>query len=131
MLPEEVVFCPHGKQGVWDVLESAVGVRNVPENKAIPRPLFLRNGAMVQIWAPGRIKTTDSTADISCLDEVERVLMQDMGVRRVPDPSVFQGNRPLSFGYGLKAPAPETAALSLRFFIRRLRTGSFPEAVQG
>ncbi|CAE7797750.1 unnamed protein product [Symbiodinium necroappetens] len=131
MLPEEVVFCPHGKQGVWDVLESAVGVRNVPENKAIPRPLFLRNGAMVQIWASGRIKATDSTADISCLDEVERVLMQDMGVRRVPDPSVFQGNRPLSFGYGLKAPAPETAALSLRFFIRRLRTGSFPEAVQG
>ena len=104
VLPQTVIFCPQGKQGVWDVLESAIGVRNVPDNKSIPWSMFLRNGAVLQIWADGRVKATSSLESIDNLDEVESVLVRQLGAHWEPTTSVFQSNRPLIVGYGVKGP---------------------------
>ena len=69
----------NGADGVWDILDKAVGARNTPRENATPWTVFVRTGVLVVVHPDGRIKMSSTTARTSDIEFLEQTISTRMG----------------------------------------------------
>ena len=69
-----VVFADQGDTGLWDILDKAVGVRNIPTYNAMPWTMVLRTGVVVSAFVDGRVSVTCTKSYVSDVEYVEAVV---------------------------------------------------------
>ena len=102
VVPFGVLFDRNGFAGMWDILNAAIGVRNITHVSAMPWICFLRNMAAVTVTAGGRLKVGSATSSIEEVERVEAILQTACGAMWV-----MLGDAPTApesgFQYGQKS----------------------------
>ena len=73
------VFNGLGLSGVWDILDGAVGIKNVPNNNSTPWILLLNTGTIISIRPDGSATIQLGTGTVSAAGQAQRLLEQHFG----------------------------------------------------
>ena len=73
------VFAEDGRSGLWDILEKAVGVRNIPTYNAMPWTMVPRTGVVVSAFIDGRATVTSTKSYVSDIEFVEALVCDKLG----------------------------------------------------
>ena len=99
------VFDGTGVSGVWDVLDTKCGVKNVPKWGSIPWTLALNTGTLVTLYQDGKAITQLGTGSTQSADEAEKILQEVFSgkVVRAQAFSAKAGLNPQRIRYGEKS----------------------------
>jgi hypothetical protein len=96
------IFHRDAQSGIWDILDSEIGTRNVPPYYTSPWTVFLRNGVPVSVQPNGEIIVSTSTARTSDVEAIESLLEARVGAQwiltAVHADNVRSKPTPITFG---------------------------------
>ena len=96
------IFTKDGQGGLWDILQKAVGVRNVPTYNSMPWTMVLRTGVVVAAYVDGRVSVTSTKSYVSDIEFVEALVCDKLGAewRKV----VTGGDKEIRVTFGTQGP---------------------------
>ena len=97
------IFDGFGVNGVWDILNIAVGARGAASNNAIPWVILTRSHVCVAVWPSGKVQISPGRASLVALQAVENTLVKQFNGQwmREEEFSAERGTNQILITYGV------------------------------